>query len=196
MNMVIKNSRRVGMNKKIVSLILCSALFLSGCSSSKQTAVVYNGGSMVQYYFTKANEHPEKALINVINATRNNLDLAIYDITQEDIVKAVLSAEKRGVKVRLITDKVESNSKSESGVLQIFKENGIPVKVNSHSGLMHLKVTIADEKIVTTGSYNYTAQASTKNDEVLVLISDSNSAMDFEDQFEKMWDNNSDFQDY
>ena len=184
------------MNKKIVSLILCSALFISGCSSSKQTAVVYSGGSIVQYYFTKANEHPEKALINVINSAKNNLDLAIYDITKEDIVNAILTAKKNGIRVRVITDKVESNTRSESGVLQIFKENGIPVKVNSHSGLMHMKVTIADEKIVTTGSYNYSAQASTKNDEVFVVLRDSTSAKEFEDEFEKMWDNNDDFQDY
>ncbi|WP_026884357.1 phospholipase D-like domain-containing protein [Clostridium akagii] len=185
------------MYKKIVSLTLCAVLFLSGCSSSKQVAVAYNGGSsMVQYYFTKNNDQPEKALINVINSSRSSLDLAIYDITKEDIVKAVLYAKKRGIQVRVITDKVESNTKSESGVLEIFKENGIQVKVNSHSGLMHMKVTIVDNNIVTTGSYNYTAQASTKNDEVLVVLKDSSSAKDFEDQFEKMWDDNNDFQDY
>lgn len=185
------------MHKKIMGLILGSLLLISGCSSkSKQTSVVYNGGNMVQYYFTQNNDHPEKALIDVINSARSNLDLAIYDITKEDIVKAVLTAKNRGIKVRLVTDKVESNTKSESGVLQIFKENGIPIKVNSHSGLMHMKVTIADDKIVTTGSYNYTAQASTKNDEVLVVLNDPTSAEDFEQQFVKMWDNNSDFQEY
>jgi phosphatidylserine/phosphatidylglycerophosphate/cardiolipin synthase-like enzyme len=183
------------MYKKIIYLIVIISVLLTGCydSYSKSTA---NQDTRIQYYFTKAGDHPEKALVAVINSARSSLDVAIYSITQKDIVKAIIEAQRRGVKVRLITDRQESNSKSEMGALQLFKDRGIPIKINCHQGLMHMKVSIVDDNIVTTGSFNYTEQASTQNDEVLVIINSPNSVKEFENQFQNMWSDNENFQDY
>jgi phosphatidylserine/phosphatidylglycerophosphate/cardiolipin synthase-like enzyme len=52
---------------------------------------------------------------------------------------------------------------------------------------MHLKVTIADSSTVTTGSYNYTNEATYDNDEVLVVIRDRDVARDWDNEFERMW---------
>jgi hypothetical protein len=74
--------------------------------------------------------------------------------------------------------------------------DGIPIKINHHSGLMHLKVTIADDKVVTTSSYNYTDEATYKNDEVLVIIRDPGVAKDWESEFERMWGDTADYESY
>jgi phosphatidylserine/phosphatidylglycerophosphate/cardiolipin synthase-like enzyme len=68
------------------------------------------------------------------------------------------------------------------------------MKINKHNGLMHLKVTIADKKVVTTGSHNYSQAASTSNDEVLVVIHDEVSAKTFTEQFERMWNDTKGFE--
>ena len=44
---------------------------------------------------------------------------------------------------------------------------------------MHLKVTIADSKIITTGSYNYTGLATNNHDENLVIISNEKISKGF-----------------
>lgn len=55
---------------------------------------------------------------------------------------------KRGLTVRIITDAKEYKNKSESKELTQLKNAGILIKVNTHTGLMHLKVTIEDNQIV------------------------------------------------
>ncbi|MCP1305945.1 phospholipase D family nuclease [Paenibacillus tyrfis] len=147
----------------------------------------------VESAFTKAEQHPEKILIDVINSAKETLDVAIHSITHPDIVAAIRDAKKRGVAVRVITDKTQSEGKTQGEALKILGSAGIPMKINSHSGLMHLKVTIADKKVVTTGSYNYSKAASTTNDEVLVVIREEGAAKTFSDEFEKMWNDTKGF---
>lgn len=143
--------------------------------------------SNLEWAFTKANQHPEKVLIDVIDSAKESLDIAIYSLTHPDIVAAIKEAKKRGVAVRIISDKIQSEGKAQVEALKLLGSAGIPMKINKHSGLMHLKVTIADKKVVTTGSYNYSKAASTTNDEVLMVIRDPEVAKSFADQFETMW---------
>jgi phosphatidylserine/phosphatidylglycerophosphate/cardiolipin synthase-like enzyme len=52
---------------------------------------------------------------------------------------------------------------------------------------MHIKMTIADKKVGTTGSFNYSKAASEQNDEILVVIRNAEVAKNFSAQFDKMW---------
>lgn len=181
-----------------ISLSLLS--FATGCSpattSDRSTQTQQTKATNIQYYFSQANQHPDQELIKVINSSSKSLDIAIYSLTKKEIVNAILEAKKRGVTVRVITDKQESGNKSQSTELTLIKNAKIPIKINTHKGLMHLKVTIADRNITTTGSYNYTQAATNDNDEVLMIISDSKVSQDFEDQFERMWNDSKNFKDY
>jgi len=122
--------------------------------------------------------------------------LAIYSFTDTKISDAVISAKKRGVAVRVISDKECSSESYQKEVLNNFKSAGIPVKINTHSGLMHLKVSIIDNRIATTGSYNYTTAAMDENDEVFVVLNDIKAAQDFDAQFVRMWNDTNDFTNY
>ena len=150
----------------------------------------------LQYYFTKANQHPDEQLVKVINSSNSTLDIAIYSLTKKSIVNAIIQAKDRKVNVRIMTDKIESKSKSESKELALLQKDNIPIKINSHQGLLHIKMTIADKNIATTGSYNYTENTSTKNDEILVIINDSKVAEGFDSEFENMWNDTENYEDY
>jgi len=65
--------------------------------------------------------------------------------------------------------------------------NGITVKENSYSGLMHLKMSIIDGKVATTGSFNYSANAAENNEEMLVVISEPQFVQRCVDEFNRMW---------
>jgi phosphatidylserine/phosphatidylglycerophosphate/cardiolipin synthase-like enzyme len=180
---------------------LCLALFLLvftvGCSSGSRVHVGAAGPiaqeqtstalPALSYYFPRAGEHPDQAIIGVINSSSSTLDIAIYSLTKPDIVAAIAAAKNRGVAVRIITDRQEAGTKSQAKELAVLKTTGIPIKINSHKGLMHLKVTIADNSTVTTGSYNYTNEATYDNDEVLVVIRDQGVARDWDNEFGRMW---------
>lgn len=141
----------------------------------------------IEYLFSKDKQHPDQKLIKIINSSKSKLDIAIYNLSNKGIVHAILQAKKRGVKVRIITDKQEAYGNLENIELRLIKKAGIPIKVNTYKGVMHLKITIADKNVVTTGSYDYTQAATTENDEILVVINDKNAAKIFEAQFERMW---------
>ncbi|TVY08224.1 phospholipase D family nuclease [Paenibacillus cremeus] len=150
----------------------------------------------IEYAFTQDKGHPEKILIGIINEAKSNLDIAIYSLTNKDIVDAILAAKKRGVAVRVLTDKQEAGTAAQSAKLKELKAAGIPIKDNTHKGIMHMKVTIADKSIVTTGSYNYSVSATTTNDEVIVAIHDAKLAQEWDTEFEKMWSDKVNFQDF
>jgi len=182
----------------IIAVIVFATLILSGCSPSStqfSTAQPPPSGTQVEYFFTKAQQHPEQVIESHINSAKSTLDIAIYSLTKKDIVDAIVSAKKRGVNVRIITDRIEAKSKAQEIQLQLLKSTNIPIKENTHSGLMHMKVSIIDKSVVTTGSYNYTQAASTENDEVLVVIHDPGIASKWGDEFQLMWNDTEDYTD-
>jgi phosphatidylserine/phosphatidylglycerophosphate/cardiolipin synthase-like enzyme len=191
------------MRKSLGLIIVMIAFIISGCSSSSKSGLpqtTTQPTSIIkqqvgdEYYFTQANQHPEKALIDVINSSKQTLDIAIYSLTHPDIVSAIKEANKRGVAVRIISDKIQSAGKTQDEALKLLGSAGIPMKINKHNGLMHLKVTIADKKVVTTGSYNYSQAVSTSNDEVLMVVHDEEEAKSFSDQFDRMWNDTKGFE--
>lgn len=54
------------------------------------------------------------------NSAKETLDVEIYSITHPDIVAAIRDAKNRGVAVRVITDKTQSEGKAQGEELKIF----------------------------------------------------------------------------
>jgi len=52
---------------------------------------------------------------------------------------------------------------------------------------MHHKVFIIDDKIVVTGSYNFSNNSENTNDENLVFVNNSDIAAYYEEEFDKVW---------
>ncbi|WP_240546291.1 phospholipase D-like domain-containing protein [Paenibacillus artemisiicola] len=183
---------------KRIAIVLTALLtvFAAGCSlsaSPSATAPAGQDGIRAEWAFTQAGQQPEKLLIGVIDGAERTLDIAIYSLTKPDIVDAIKRAKNRGVAVRLITDRIQAQGKSQKEALKLLGSAGVPMKLNTHSGLMHLKMTIADGKTATTGSFNYSKAASTDNDEVLMVLRDEGVAESFAHQFESMWTDTSAF---
>lgn len=198
------------MNKKyafklFISAIAVSSLLLS-CGSSKTTnaksqaatneSAQTQDNSQIETYFTRKDGNLDKILIKEMNTAQKNLNVAIYSLTKEDIANAIIDAKKRGVDVKVITDKEESQSKSQKPILDKLKQDGIPIKINSHPGLMHLKLSIIDDKTACGGSYNYTSNATKENDENLIVMRDSNIVNDYVTEFNSMWNNTADYTNY
>lgn len=205
------------MKKLLIPLLLCLSLSVTGCnvqvavpqntqSDTSQASAAQSGStpantihsdtqstSQLEYYFTRAHQHPEQALETQINSAKTSLDIAIYSITKTDIVSAIMNAKKRGVAVRIITDRTEANTKAQKAQLKLLSNAGIPIKENTHPGLMHMKVSIIDKAVVTTGSYNYSQSASTENDEVLVVIHNPAVASSWAQEFQTMWDDSQNY---
>lgn len=194
--------------KKTIALLaaaMLSAALLSGCSSvSNALAPVSSipvsaasvGSSNVSVYFPRAGQDAEGQLISRLSASQKTLDVAIYEFTDTKIADAIAAAKKRGVTVRLISDRECSSEAAQRKALDIVKAAGIPIKINSHQGIMHLKVSIIDNTTVTTGSFNYTKSAQSENDENLVVINSAQISQQYETQFGRMWNDSKDFENW
>ena len=183
----------------VVILILCSCV--SPCYAySKDKPTDVNSyvlkSSQISFYFPTEGSDPAPTLITLYNSANNTIDVAIYSLTNQKITDAISSASDRGIKVRVITDRMEAGDKYQKVALAVLKAHNIPIMINSHAGLMHLKMSIVDKTFVTLGSYNYSLSASQTNDEVMVVITEPMSIQTCQDEFDKMWDNEKAFEKY
>ena len=128
----------------------------------------------------------EDAIVYNINHAKKSVDAAIYSINNKRIVAALKDAHRRGIKLRILTDKLQAGAKS-SKTLDLHSE-GINIKVNSRHKIEHNKFAIYDGNKVSTGSFNWTNPASEKNSENCLLISrEQKTAEAYKRRFDILW---------
>ena len=172
----------------IVAVYLGSTIDMSQFgTATKPTEPSAITSNQISTYFTKAGDHPEQALAKLYDSSKDTLDIAAYSLTYPAVVKAITDAKKRGVSVRVVTDSIQASGKAQTVAVDTLILNGITVKENSYSGLMHLKMSIIDGKVATTGSFNYSANAAENNEEMLVVISEPQFVQRCMDEFHRMW---------
>ena len=113
-----------------------------------------------------------QAVVNAIAAARQEIMVQAYEMTSPQIKRALVAAERRGVKVEAIFD--PSAVRETNTMVGELSDGGIPVFIDSaHSpGLAHNKVMIIDRTVVITGSFNFTKAAESRNAENLLIIQD------------------------
>lgn len=133
-------------------------------------------------------KHPKDVLLQAMREAERVLDMAVYAITDLDVILEIIKAHRRGVKVRIITDAKQSRHACQRRVLSELISEGILVKTNvREDAFMHLKAILVDGKTVAVGSYNFTKAAADTNEEVLVRIDDVPTARDWHRHFQYMW---------
>ena len=101
--------------------------------------------------------------------------------------QAFIGAHKRGVKVRVLLDK--DNSEKAYAVaddLKQMQQLGILQLVHNRSGLMHNKFMIADGFRVWTGSYNLTRNGSVYNDNHVIVLESPELAENYTKEWEEI----------
>ncbi|GGD02042.1 phospholipase D [Thalassobacillus devorans] len=151
----------------------------------------------IDYIFSKSSRSPKEELLRIIDATNHTLDVAVFILTEEDFVTHICKASKRGVHVRVLTDDSQSKTlNKQTANVQKLLQCGVPVKVNNHEGIMHLKVMIADQQVISSGSYNFTYSAENRNDEVIVIIRDRKMAQEWTKVFNAKWKDSRNYKSY
>lgn len=131
----------------------------------------------------------EKTIVEFIDNSQETIDAAVYSINNDKIVEALKKAHHRGVKLRILTDKLQASSKS-SKVIDLYKD-GVNIRVNSRHKIEHNKFAVYDQKIASTGSFNWTNPASNKNSEnCLFLEGNLNIINKYIVRFEQLWKEN------
>ena len=142
--------------------------------------------SKTEAYFTPSLDC-ENQIINLINNSENSIDVAVYAINNNAIVSALKKAHKKGVKIRILTDRVQATQKNSK--VKELEDAKIPLIRHRKYKVQHDKFAIFDGKKAVTGSYNWTNSASRKNAENCFFFSNK-SVEKYVDRFETLWDLN------
>jgi phosphatidylserine/phosphatidylglycerophosphate/cardiolipin synthase-like enzyme len=103
----------------------------------------------------------------------------------DDVRDALIQAKKRGVDVKVVFD--EEQAYGQGSEYSNLKAAGVDVRIDTGPGLMHDKVAIIDNRIIITGSFNWSQAGNQENNENLVIIDSSSWAAVYEQQFADIW---------
>ena len=130
---------------------------------------------------------PGEKLIKLYGGAQRYIYVAVYGMTFPPAVKALVAAKRRGIDVRVITDREKVTDPKQEMAMKTLRLAGIPVRVNQHDGLMHLKQVVIDDEVTASGSMNHTTSGNKYNDERLDVITDHATSMKAKDKFLGMW---------
>ncbi len=189
-NVVIVQSRQVALayyqefNKMWggsgVNPVAGAAVFSSFKTASTQTLFNVNGTPIEVFFSPK--DSAGKQLLASINTADYDLFFGIYTFTDNTIANLIKTKYNSGLFVRGIMDKF-SLSFNAYNILQPVLGNNL--LIYSGSDLYHDKIMLIDalnpasDPTVFTGSFNWTGQAQTANDENSIVIHDAAIANQF-----------------
>jgi phosphatidylserine/phosphatidylglycerophosphate/cardiolipin synthase-like enzyme len=126
----------------------------------------------------------EDQVLYWIGRANASIHVLIYSFTLDSIGDALVTAHNRGIEVQVVFEKGQISQYSE---YQRLKDAGISVRNDTNSHYMHDKIMIVDGMIVLTGSYNYSENAESYNNENLIVISSTFIAEAYEEEFTEIW---------
>jgi len=116
-------------------------------------------------------------IVKTIEKARKNIFLQAYGFSHPEIAKALVEAKQRGVEVKVLLDR--SNLSQNYSKMKDLQKAGIEVKIDKVPGIAHNKVMILDEKIVITGSFNFTKNADNSNAENVLIVESKDIAQKY-----------------
>jgi phosphatidylserine/phosphatidylglycerophosphate/cardiolipin synthase-like enzyme len=148
--------------------------------------VQFNGMLLPGYSFSPGGD-TEKNIIGALDFARESADIAVFSFYSLDIAQAALNAHRRGVKVRVLVDRVQA---SQSDVGALLLGAGVPFRWSqgfAGKGVMHNKYAVLDRKLLMTGSFNWSDNAQDNNFENMFYSADPGYASSYSAQFERLF---------
>jgi phosphatidylserine/phosphatidylglycerophosphate/cardiolipin synthase-like enzyme len=152
-------------------------------------------GANIEVLYAPA-DAPLDRVITLYQHAKRYIYVSVYGLTYPRAVEALVAAKKRGVDVRMLTDQERTQDDKQHIALRTLHLAGIPIRVNQHDGLMHLKQVVIDDEVNTSGSMNHTTSGNRYNDERMDIITDRTISVKAREQFLSMWNDQARFADW
>ena len=136
-------------------------------------------------------------LLAFLGAAQHTLDIAVYDAHFDDdigtrLVAALDAAEARGVRVRAVYNDDHRHASPTPppegpSLLQLLAAAVPSEAIPGIPDLMHHKYVVRDGAVVWTGSTNWTGDAWTRMENLIVVVASSDLAAAYTADFEQLW---------
>lgn len=124
---------------------------------------------LVEVYFSPKGGCTD-AIVREIDAAQQSIYVQAYSFTSRPIAAALVRAHQRGVRVTAVLDK--SNRSDKETAADMIARDGIDTFIDEKHRIAHNKIIILDEKVVITGSFNFSDAAEKSNAENLLILRD------------------------
>jgi phosphatidylserine/phosphatidylglycerophosphate/cardiolipin synthase-like enzyme len=170
----------------VLPAILLGATLEKGHSSAQSPCPV---GAAAEIHYGPG-EDLEKIDVALIREASKQIDMAAYVLTDSAVIEALRDASSHGVKVRGWRDASEAARLSEfdvkaqlGGLVQ-----GLEIRSSAPGGeLMHLKGYCVDNRLLRTGSANFSRSGQTRQDNDLVALRGASVCAGFDAKFDRAW---------
>ncbi len=129
----------------------------------------------------------DQALVAALDAARDTIDIAAFELNSDPIADALLEAHHRGVALRIVTDDEHGLADADDPQLPELRAAGIPLVDDARSGLMHNKFVILDGQTVWTGSWNFTVNGAYRNNNNVLVMQSAPIAAAYQAEFDEMF---------
>jgi len=146
---------------------------------------LYTYGKKEISYYTK---HITWTVLEVLQNAEFTVKANMAYLSNELIISNLINLSKKGISVEMIISNTDNNKKMYGVYNELLANNVKIFEFGSDSwknGIMHRKSVIIDDKVVLSGSYNWTEQAD-RNTEELFIIEDIDTIKEVEIEFENL----------
>lgn len=118
----------------------------------------------------------------------SSLEIAIYEFTSGDIAEALVAAANRGIRIGIVMDKKQAEK--EGSLYDFLKDEGFDVHLvkGRVGGSMHNSFVIFDNRLVLTGSYEWTEYAEKFNYENVIITDEKPIVEMYRQEFLKLYE--------
>lgn len=115
------------------------------------------------------------AIVHQLGKARKEVLILARSFASTALAKAVLDAKLRGAKVEIVLDR--HNEKDPMSDLHLFAEQGLAPYLDTQFPCCHDNLMLIDDRVLVTGSFDFTRQAEEENSDTLLIVTGYPDAM-------------------
>lgn len=155
-----------------ISILAGFGFLVRGCANVPAYADVQD--QITTYTTPYDNGEAEKTFLSLIQKAKHRIRMCCYGYTDDLVNQALIDAKMRGVDVGIVMDKTQASMKHQALLVQKLKDAGVMLWIGKSAvnhQLVHAKVTVFDDEIVESGSWNYSISANEQDNIVDIIRS-------------------------
>lgn len=144
--------------------------------------VIQFGNTTIRTFFSPRGDG-QAALLNTLAQARKRISFMTFSFTDKDLGALMVQKRQAGVRVEGVFDQCLGYGKFSQ--YHNLHANKIYTRMDGNQALLHHKVLIADDTVV-TGSFNFSANADKSNNENMLIIQNSYVSSMFRQEYERV----------
>ena len=178
--------------------VLVALFFITSFLIVPQSSAASLPFDRISVYFSSQDRNLEEVLVALYREVQKGgyIWIITSSLTHPALGHALAEARKRGVDVKLISDRRMLDTKRDEIAMYNLRAMGISIKVNQFSGALQLEASIVDDRYLVVGSYNYGSteirsplgvRVDEQNLMVIPTGVDKLILQRYKDEFQRMW---------